>query len=128
MKRRQAIIAAVGFAAPVTGCAGNQSGDGAIDLTVINQSDTPYTVEIGFFRDDEERNEARAYDATLDIEADGRETREAVVSAGRYLVRYSAYEENSRLTDEDHIHYISAESDTDGLILDIRETGTVTRR
>lgn len=79
-----------------TGCAWLQSSDGGVDLTVFNQTDTSHNVAIGFFDDSASEGVARAYSSSLDVEPDGEVTREAVVETGRYLVRYTVYEENSR--------------------------------
>lgn len=128
MYRRQALTAAAGVAASLAGCSEVSSRDGGVDLTVFNQADAPYTIEIAFFGDSDSEGEARAYDTSLDLEPDGRQTREAVVEPRRYLVRYHAFEENSRLTAEDHIHFIPRGDGTESLIFDIQETGEVTRR
>lgn len=128
MKRRQAITAAVGFSLSLAGCSGSQSRDGDIDLNIFNQAAEPYTIEIGFFGDGSSEETARAYDTALDIESGGQQTSEDIVEAKRYLVRYDVYEDNSRLTDQDHIHYIPSGDETESLTLDIQETGTVTRR
>ena len=128
MKRRQAILAVVGLSAGVTGCSDRQSRDRGLDLTVFNQADTAYTMEIGFFGDGDSQGDARAYTTSLAIEGESRETRAAVVDSGRWLGRYSVYEDNSRLTDEGHVHYIPSENGTDSLTFDIQETGAVTRR
>ena len=128
MNRRQVTTAAVGIAAGLSGCSGFQSPDETVDLTVINQTTVPYTLEIGFFGDGDSEAAARAYDATLDIDAEGRETRAVAVEPGRYLVRYEAFEDNSRLTDEDHVHFILSGDGTAELTFDIQETGELTRR
>jgi len=128
MKRRQAITAGVGVAASLAGCSGFQSRTDGVDLTIFNQADAPYTIEIGFFGEGDSEAAARAYSATLELEREGRQTRESVVETDRYLVRYHAFEENSRLTDEDHVHFIPSGNDTESLTFDIQETGEVTRR
>jgi hypothetical protein len=128
MYRRQALTAAVGVAAGLAGCSGAGSRDGGLNLTVFNQADTPYTIEIAFFGDGDSEGEARAYDTSLDLEPGGRRTREAVVEPRRYLVRYQAFEENSRLTAEDHVHFIPHGTGTESLTFDIQESGEVTRR
>jgi spore maturation protein SpmB len=69
MKRRQAVTAAVGVFAGLAGCSGLQSRNGGVDLTIFNQVDTPYTIEIEFFGDGESEAAARGYDATLQIKA-----------------------------------------------------------
>ena len=98
-------------------------------MTVFNQTAVPYTVDVAFYRDDgASEAAARAFSSSVDVEPDGEATAEGVVDAGRYLVRYHAYEENSRLTDEDHVHFIPSGTETESLTLDIRETGELTRR
>jgi hypothetical protein len=130
MPSRRAVLGTLGVAtaSTVTGCSWLQSRDGGLDLTVFNQTAASYTVQIGFFDDGASEGAARAYSASLDIEPDGEITREAVVETGRYLVRYHAYEENSRLTDEDHIHFIPSGDGTESLTFDIQETGELSRR
>lgn len=130
MPSRRAVLGTLGVAtvSTATGCSWLQSSAGSVDLTVFNQTDTSYTVEIGFFSDGASEPAARAYSSPLEVRADGEVTREAVVETGRYLVRYRAYEEDSRLTDEDHVHFIPSGDGTESLAFDIRETGEVTRR
>ncbi|MBX0325961.1 hypothetical protein EGH21_23375 [Halomicroarcula sp. F13] len=130
MPSRRAVLGTLGVAtaSTFTGCSWLQSRDGSVDLTVFNQTDASFTVEIGFFEDGASEAAARAYSSPLDVEPDGEVTREAVVETGRYLVRYRAYEDHSRLTDEDHVHFIPSGDDTESLAFDIRETGELTRR
>jgi len=130
MPSRRTVLGTVGVAtaSTLTGCSWLQSGDGSVDLTVFNQTGASYTVEIGFFDDGASEGAARAYSSPLEIEPDGEVSREAVVETGRYLVRYRAYEDHSRLTDEDHVHFIPSGDDTESLTFDIRETGELTRR
>lgn len=128
MKRRQAITTALGFSIGLAGCSWNQSRTGGADLRIYNQAAAPFSVEIGFFGDGATEGQPRVYDTAVDIEAEGQQTREAVVEPERYLVRYHAYEDNSRLTDEGHVHYIPAGDGTESVVFDIQETGTVTQR
>ena len=130
MPSRRAVLGTLGVAAAstFTGCSWVQSRDGGVDLTVFNQTDTSYTVVIRFFDDGASEASSRAYSASHDIEPDGEITREAVVETGRYLVRYHAYEENSRLTDEDHVHFIPSGDGTESLTFDIQQRGQLTRR
>ncbi len=128
MKRRQALVTAVGFSIGLAGCSEPESRDGGLDLTIFNQTESAYTVEVGLFEDSAADESGRAYSTTLEVEPDGQEAREAVVESGRYLVRYHAYEDNSRLTDQDHVHFIPSGDGTESLTFDIRETGELTRR
>lgn len=52
--------------------------------------------------------------------------REDVVTDQRYLVRYTAYRNNSQITDKGHIHYYPAGEDD--LVFDIHSPGELTRR
>jgi len=130
MPSRRAVLGTLGVAAgsAFTGCAWLQSSNGSVDLTVFNQTDTSHTVAIGFFDDSASEGVARAYSSSLDVEPDDEVTREAVVETGRYLVRYTVYEENSRPTDQDHVHFIPDGDGTENLTFDIRESGELTRR
>lgn len=130
MPSRRAVLGILGVttASTVTGCSLFQSRDGSVDLNLFNQTDAAYTVEIGFFHNGDSEAAASAYSSSLDVEPDGEVTLEAVVETGRYLVRYHAYEEHSRLTDEDHVHFIPSGDGTESLTFDIRETGELTQR
>lgn len=128
MKRRQAITTAVGLSIGLAGCSGNQSRDGGVELTIYNQAAVPYSVDVEVFGDGPSESEARVYDTAVDLAAGGAQTREAAIEPKRYLIRYHAYEDNSRLTDEDHVHYIPDGDGTENLAFDIQETGEVTRR
>ena len=130
MPSRRALLGALGLATTTTiaGCFGGNSGADGVDLTVFNQTATPYTVEIAFFEAGASERSARASDASLDIDPGGETTREAVVATGRYLVRYDVYAENSELTDEDHVHFIPAGDGTETLTFDIRDSGELYRR
>ena len=128
MNRRQAITTAVGVSIGLAGCTWNQSRTVGVELTIFNQADAPFTVEVGFFGDGASEAEARAYDTTVDIESGGQQTHEAVVEPDRYVIRYHAYENNSRLTDEDHVHYIPDGDGTESLAFDIGESGELSQR
>ena len=131
MPSRRSAFRAAGAAAAgaVAGCSRLRSRGARIDVTVFNQTDTPYTVEVEFYGDDGATEAtARAFSSSFDVEPAGEATAEGVVKAGRYLVRYHAYEENSTLTDEDHVHFIPSGDETEILAFDIRETGELTRR
>lgn len=99
-----------------------------LDLTIFSHADDPYTVEVGVFRDESSRSDARVYSASLDVPSEGRAERENVLEARPYLVRYSAYRDNSRLTDEGHVHYLPPEDGEAGLTFDIDSDGSLTRR
>lgn len=130
MPARRALLGtlSVATASTLAGCSWLQSSDGGVDLTIFNQTDAAYTIEVGFFDEGASERSSRAYSGSLDIEPDGESTRDTVVETGRYLVRYQAYEENSRLTDEDHIHFIPSGDGTESLTFDIQQTGQLTRR
>ena len=101
-----------------------------LDLTVFSHADSPYWIVVDLFRsDDTSRSEANVYDTTIEIEPQGQARRTNVAEARPYLVRYSAYENNNRLTDEDHVHYIPPDDgDDDELVFDIDSSGVLTRR
>lgn len=122
----------LGGAAVLGGLAGCSalSGRSPLDLAVFNWTDTPQTVTIRLLDPDEgPRSDPARYDASLDLEPDGEVRREAVADARRHLVRYRVYEENSRLTDQDHVHYYGDDDETDPtLAFNLREPGVLTRR
>lgn len=102
-----------------------------LTISVISHADNPYTIELGLYRsgDDMSRSEARGYDASIDVEPQGQARRKNVAEVRPYLVRYSVYENNSRLTDEDHVHYYPPDNgDDDSLAFDIDSAGVLTRR
>ncbi|WP_424015602.1 hypothetical protein ACOZ35_06400 [Halorubrum xinjiangense] len=131
MPSRRSALRTIGVAATaaVAGCSRLRSRGARIDLTVFNQTDAPYTVEVEFYSDDgASKAAARAFSSSFDVEPDGKATEEGVVDAERYLVSYHAYEEDSKLTDEGHVHFIPSGGETESLTFDIRETGELTRR
>jgi len=73
MPSRRAVLGTIcaATASTFTGCSWLQSSDGSVDLTVFNQTDAAYTVEIGFFNDGAAEPAARAYSSSLDVEPDG---------------------------------------------------------
>lgn len=102
-----------------------------LTVAVINHADSPYTVEMSLFRSraNKSRSEARVYDTSMDIKPQGQAQRKKVVQARPYLVEYSVYENNGKLTDEDHIHYLPPDnSDDDSLVFDIDSSGILTQR
>ena len=127
---RRALLGTLGVAttSAFAGCSRLRSRDDRVDLTVFNQTDDSYAVEFEFFGDGASERAARAYSSSLDVGPDGEATREAVVEAGRYLVRYRAYEDDSRLTDHGHVHFISSGDGTESVAFDLREPGELARR
>ena len=102
-----------------------------LTITVFSNADNPYTIELSLFKSggDMSRSGAREYDASIDVKPQGQARRKNVAEARPYLVRYSVYENNRRLTDEDHVHYYPPEDgDDDSLAFDIDSTGVLTRR
>lgn len=129
---RRAVLAtgAVSIAS-VAGCSALSSGSATLDLTLYNHVDSPYTVEMSLYQvnDDLSRSDARAYSESIDVEPEGEARRENVTEVQQYLVRYEVYEHNSRLTDEDHVHYYPASGGNDDWIaFDIHSPGVMTRR
>jgi len=96
-------------------------------LTIFNHAAVPDTIEISFLGDDASEGEARMYRDTLNIEGAGQQTREYVVESQRYLIRYHTFEENSQLTDQDHVHFIPSGDGAGSLTFDIQETGETVR-
>lgn len=79
--------------------------------------------------DNQPRSEARAYSESIDVEPGGKTQRENVAENRPYLIRYEAYENNSHLTDEDHVHfYPSGNEGDDSVSFDIHPSGVLTRR
>jgi hypothetical protein len=102
-----------------------------LSVTVFNHAESPYTVEMTLTRTggDGSRSDARAFSEGIDVEPDGRAGREAVAERQRYLIEYGLYEDNSKLTDQDHVHYYPGDEDENGrLAFDIDSSGVLTRR
>lgn len=78
-----------------------------LTVTVFSHADSSDTIELNLFRtgDEMSRSETRVYDASIDVGPQGQARRKNVVETQPYLVRYSVYENDRRLTDEDHVHY-----------------------
>ena len=130
MRRRTLLRGAVPLCTGLAGCSGFSADPPMLSLTVFNHAESPYTVEVTFSRTDEaSRSDARAFSGPIDVEADGEAGREAVAERRPYLVEYGLYQENSELTDQDHVHYYPGDEDESGrLSFDIDSSGTLTRR
>lgn len=102
-----------------------------IDLTLFSHVDVPYTVYVHLFRVDgnSSRSDARVFSESIDVEPEGEARRDGIAETRQYLVRYEAYEDNSRRTDKDHVHYYPpGDGDDDGIAFDIHPPGEMTRR
>ncbi|WP_435074382.1 hypothetical protein [Halorubrum sp. HHNYT27] len=130
MRRRTAVRAAVPLCFGLAGCSGLRSGAHPLSVTVFNHSDRPYAIELTFSRTSEtDRSDARAFSGRIDVEPNGEAVREDVADPARYLIEYACFENDSRLTDRDHVHYYPGDEDEGGgLAFDLDASGTLTRR
>jgi hypothetical protein len=129
MKRRYLLFGMVSLFSGIAGCSARLFDSPMLDLTLYNHTDNPYTVEMKIFRDDSTRNEARVFSSRLDVEPDGQTEQENVAEAEPLVISYSVYEDNSKLTDQDHVHYYPGDSkDDDSQVFDIHSPGILTRR
>ncbi|MGQ3329609.1 hypothetical protein [Halorubrum sp. FL23] len=131
MRRRTLLQGAVPLCVGLAGCSGSVSDSSMLSLTVFNHSEVPYTVEVTLLRADgsDSRSDARAFSGAIDVDPGGQAVRDAVAERRPYLVEYGLYEENSDLTDQDHVHYYPDDgNESDTLSFDIDSSGTLTRR
>lgn len=131
MHRRSVLLGTPAVGLALSGCSALSGGSPTLDVTVVNHADSPYTIELAALdvEDGASRSERRVFDTSLDVGADDESTREDVAESRPYLVRYEAYEENSRVTDEAHVHYYPPDDGADGhLIFDVDSDGILTRR
>lgn len=131
MRRRSFVRGTVPLCAGVAGCSGVFSDPQMLSLIVFNHSESPYTVEVTLSRAETgtSRSDARAFSGQIDVEPDEQTVRDAVAEKRQYLVEYSVFEDNTRLTDQDHVHYYPGDEDESGtLAFDIDPSGTLTRR
>ena len=132
MKRRAALrVCGPLLLGTVAGCSALASERPLLDLRLFNQTETPYTVELQLFDagSDQSRSEARSYAASIDVPPQGEARRTDVAEARHSLVQYEVYRNDSRLTDEDHVHYYPSDGGgEEGLVFDIRSPGELTRR
>lgn len=129
--RRNMIATSTVLLASVAGCSTLTSGSSKLDLTLFNQTDILYTVEMSLFHtgSDRSRSEARVYSESIDVDPQGEAQREDVAESQQYLVKFELFRENSRLTDEDHIHfYPTDDAEDDSLAFNIHQPGVMTRR
>jgi hypothetical protein len=102
-----------------------------LELILFNHTGSAFTVEMSLFRVDSDlsRSDARTYSRSIDIDPQGETRRPDVGEIRQYLVQYDVYEDNSRRTDSDHVHYYPADDgEADGIAFDIRPPGVMTRR
>lgn len=129
--RRAVLGTSVGSIASLAGCSALTSRPAMLDITLFNQTDSPYTVEMSLFRveNDLSRSEARTYSASIDVEPQGEARREGVAESRQYLLRYDLFRDDSTRTDEDHVHvYPTADEEPGNLTFDIRSPGVLARR
>lgn len=129
---RRALLATGGISiASVAGCSALSPESPGLELILYNHADSAYTVEISLFRVDGDlsRSDARSYSGSINVGPEGEARRTDVAEVRQYLVQYEVYENNSRQTDSDHIHYYPADSgEADGLTFDIRPPGVMIQR
>jgi len=131
MRRRTVVRAAVPFCTGLAGCSGLRSGSQSLSVTVFNGSERPYALELTISRTggNGDRSDARGFSGRIDVDPNGEVVREVVVDRARHLIEYALFEDNSRLTDQDHVHYYPGDEGEDGgLAFDIDSSGTLTRR
>lgn len=131
ISRRAVLSTGAASIASLTGCSALSSQPSTLDLLLFNHAESPYTVELSLLRVDTglPRSDARVYSESIDVEPETEVRREGVVERQQYLVRYEVYENDSKLTDEDHVHYYPVDGwDDDWIGLDIHPPGVITRR
>jgi len=130
MKRRETVLMTATVLVGVTGCSALSADSSTLSIVFFNQDDSSYTVELSIFETaDESRSEARQYSDSIDIGPEERTRVADVAEMDSYLVRYDLYEDNSRLTDEDHIHYYPPDDgESESLAFNIEQTGELIRR
>lgn len=131
MRRRNLLAGSIPLCTGFAGCTEIVSDESMLSLAVINHSDSLYIVEMTLLRRDEDltKGEARVFSRSIDVEPDSRTIRDDVAEAQPYIIEYSAYEDDTYLTDQDHVHYYPAdESEDDTQAFDINSSGVLTRR
>jgi hypothetical protein len=104
---RRRFLAALAGASTLTGCSALLSDRASVDLAIFSHLDEPHEVRLRLFRSDREaRYEAKVYDKTLSIEAQGEVEREDFVPNRQYEIRFTvSTSSDGRTTQEDHVHY-----------------------
>lgn len=131
MRRRNFIVGTIPLCAVIAGCSEIYTDASMLSLAVINHSDSPYTVRITLLRRDEDssKGEARVFSRSIDVEPNSQTIRDDVAEVQPYIIEYSAYEDDTYLTDQDHVHYYPAgESEDETQAFDIDSSGVLTRR
>jgi len=113
----------------LTGCALPGSGESRLNLAIFNQTETPYTVDMNFFDPamESSRSEVKLNDASISIEPEGKAMNEGIVETQSLLVRFTVFENDSSVTERDHIHYYPSD-DERALTFNIRSPGVLIRR
>ncbi|WP_049928069.1 hypothetical protein [Halopiger goleimassiliensis] len=128
---RRLLLGSAALVPSLACCSALSNESPMLDLAVYNQTDEPYTIALWLFRANAEatRSEARVFSSELDVDPDGELERDAIAESRPYVLRYRLYEDNSTLTDQDHVHYYPDDAEDDGWIsFDIRPPGVLVRR
>ncbi|WP_206335417.1 hypothetical protein [Natronolimnobius sp. AArcel1] len=131
MKRRTFVWGTIPLCSGLAGCSKVFSDSPMLSVTVFNQSENPYTIEMAFSRTDGDlsRSEARVFSGRIDVEPDEPTVRKDVAERQQYLIEYSLYEDNTSLKEQDSFYYYPGdEYESGGLAFDIRSRGILTRR
>lgn len=131
VSRRAVLATGAVSIASIAGCSAFSAESPTLGLTLFNHDDSPYTVEMSVLRtgNDLSRSDARVFDASIHVDPAAEAQRANIAQVQRYLVRFELYEDNSRLTDEDHVHYYPDGGEEDEeLTFDIHSPGVMTRR
>ena len=131
MKRRGVLLGTTTAISGLAGCGVPSSEDSRLDVTIFNHTETSYTIEVDIFDStaDGSRGEARVYSESITIEPEGQAEREEIAETQPLLARYDVYENNSRQTDQGHIHYYpSDDNSAESMVFDLQPPGSLVRR
>jgi hypothetical protein len=125
---RRHFLATLAGASTLAGCSALPSGRASLDLAIFSHLDEPYEVRLRLFRGDKQaRYEAKVYDKTLSIEAEGEVQRDDFVPARQYEVRFTVFTSEGRTTQKDHVHYYPVQGKEDLYIAFDLDPGGVMR-
>ena len=123
IRRRQIILGTTTVIVGFSGCSALSSDPATVNVTVLNDTETPHRLRVELFQNEELRPEARVVELMLNLEPGENLWRYDVAVARPYIVRHRLLRDGVTV-EKGHNHYSPSGDGADdlGYIIDSRDT------